>query len=520
MNTVALRFFFPALLFLLIAPLGCHGDHEAGGPEEDLFLENEVLQVEIHPFPFGIHLSSWDRGTLTETLDYGEGHSLWYRRNGRHHVLDRFIRSAPIEEGFALFYRTSEGIPARVVVSFHTQHTVKLTLTLDEVDGWLLWGLDMQLTDGEAIYGGMERIHWWHGMSEGNPQPIGSLDRRGQIHPMILQGTISVIAPFYHSSRGFGLYTDTTFYGFFDLGWSVHERLRFFFQTTGERAPCMTTYLFYGPSHDKILDEYTALTGRPFIPPRWAFKHLRWRDTHAVVEGELDGHIVNGQVAEDVTMYEALGFPAGNYMVDRPWSPGEQGFAEFTFDPVRLPNADCMLRSLFDRGYRFCLWGGPWAIGFDPGQNGWEAREHGYFAPHQEKHIDFSNPAAFAWFKEKIRDFCIAHNVRGWKLDRGDEDQPSFWWDTYRDGRSGAEMRNAYPLLFQKCYHEAMREAWGDDFFINFRTGWAGSQRYGVVWGGDTRGNVVGASTDLGLRSVLLSQLHCAFMGFPIWGIP
>jgi len=45
----------------------------------------------------------------------------------------------------------------------------------------------------------------------------------------------------------------------------------------------------------------------------------------------LDGALVNAKFAEDVTMYEQLGIPAGVYMFDRPsfrvstGSPGSSG---------------------------------------------------------------------------------------------------------------------------------------------------------------------------------------------------
>ena len=493
-------------------------DDDDTTPPETLLLENDVMSVRIHLSPFGLQLISGAKGVVTETLDYGQGQSLWYKRNGQRLYLDRFVSWEPITDGYSLCYDTTENEPACVAVAFDTEHSVKVTLALTNTEGWLWWGQDMQLVDGEAIYGAVERIHWWYDWSEANPQEIGSLNRRGQWFPMVLLPTIGVYTPFYQSSRGYGLLADTTFYGFFDFGRFAKDRLRFSFQTTQGKEPVMTYYLFYGPGHDQILDEYTSLTGRPFIPPKWAFKHMRWRNDHEIGDGELDGHVVNAQLAEDVTMYDALNFPIGSYMIDRPWTPGEQGFAEFAFDPARFPNAGQMLQSLFDRGYHFFIWGAPWAIGFEAGQNGWEAEQNGYFAPNQKKHIDFTNPEAFAWWKEKVRDFSTAYTVKGWKLDRGEEDQPSFWWDTYWDGRSGAEMRNAYPLLYHKCYYDALKEAWGDDFFIVIRTGWIGSQQYGVPWGADTRGSVNGNSTDLGLRSVILSQLHCAFMGYPFWG--
>jgi alpha-glucosidase (family GH31 glycosyl hydrolase) len=335
---------------------------------------------------------------------------------------------------------------------------------------------------------------------------------------MIVMGTVGIYTPFYHSSHGYGLYVDSTCYGYFDIGCSRADRLRLFFLNETDTEPLLRVYIYYGPGHDEILDEYTLQTGRPFVPPSWAFRHWRWRNELEMVYGELDGYTVNGMLAEDVNMYDLLQFPPGSYLIDRPYTPGERGFAEFSFDPVRFPNVDVMIQSLFDRGYHLLTWGGPWAIGWEVGQNGWEAEQYGYYAPSDRKHIDFTNPKAYEWWKEKVKAFVSVQGIHGWKLDRGDEDHPSGWNDIYYDGRRGIEMRNAYPLAYQRCYYDAMQEVRGSDFINVFRAGYAGSQRYGIVWAGDTPGNVEEKSTDLGLRSAILSQLHCAFMGFPVWG--
>ena len=37
------------------------------------------------------------------------------------------------------------------------------------------------------------------------------------------------------------------------------------------RAERIKYYLFHGPSPKKIMNEYTALTGRPALPPAWSF---------------------------------------------------------------------------------------------------------------------------------------------------------------------------------------------------------------------------------------------------------
>jgi alpha-glucosidase (family GH31 glycosyl hydrolase) len=309
--------------------------------------------------------------------------------------------------------------------------------------------------------------------------------------------------------------------GTYDLGRDRTDRLRFRFATGEGRDPVLTYYVYYGPSHDAILDAYTAKTGRPFIPPLWAFKHWRWRDEHAPVAGELDGNVVNAEVAEDVRKYEELDFPVGNYMIDRPWTPGPEGFARFAWDETRFPNPGAMRQSLADRGYHLIVWGAPWAIGDEPGQLGYEADQNGYHAPGSRREIDFTNPDAFAWFKDHIVAFSRDNELGGWKLDRGEEDTPSFWWNIYHDGRNGIEMRNAFPLLYQKCYHDAMQEVRGDDFVNVYRSGFAGSQAWGIANGGDVRGatsEAIEDSIDTGLRSAIIMVQHAAFMGFPVWG--
>ena len=498
-------------------------DDDSAANEQFITLESDAASVKIWLEPFGLQLAGAERNVFTQTLNYSTGHSLMYSRNGQDNYLEKFDHSEDTPNGVALYYRTSEGSTAHVTVSFVTDRTVKVDLGLDNTNGWLWASQDMQLFDGELIYGLTERLTSNYFTSEKFPEEIGSLNRRGEWIPMLVLMSIGIYTPFYHSSRGYGLYVDSTFYGAFDIGWKKPDRLRFTFNTTEGRDPILTYYLFCGPKHDTILDEYTAITGRPFIPPEWAFLHWRWRDEHAPIPGTLDGHTINAQVAEDVTMYEELDFPIGSYMIDRPWTPGINGFAEFAWDTDRFPNPDDMLQSLFDRGYHFIIWGAPWAIGWEEGQNGWGAMQYGYLAPHSINHIDFTNPEAFDWWKNKVRDFTVANNVHGWKMDRGDEGQPSTWFDIYWDGRSGAEMRNAYPVLYQQCYFEAMQEAWGDDFVNVYRAGYSGSQRYGIANGGDVRGSIGedinnSVSTDLGLRSAIIAQLRLSFMGFPVWG--
>ena len=74
--------------------------------------------------------------------------------------------------------------------------------------------------------------------------------------------------PFYvglHSDVSYGIFFDNTFRTFFDFG---HERrnITSFWAQGGE----MNYYFIYGPSMERVVTNYTDLTGKPEMPPLWA----------------------------------------------------------------------------------------------------------------------------------------------------------------------------------------------------------------------------------------------------------
>jgi Glycosyl hydrolases family 31 TIM-barrel domain/Glycosyl hydrolase family 31 C-terminal domain/Domain of unknown function (DUF5110)/Glycosyl hydrolase 31 N-terminal galactose mutarotase-like domain len=73
-------------------------------------------------------------------------------------------------------------------------------------------------------------------------------------------GTSPNPAPFYMSTAGYGVFRNTMAPGQYDFGSPVvlsHDEDRF------------DAYYFYGLSLKQILDDYTLVTGRPFMMPRW-----------------------------------------------------------------------------------------------------------------------------------------------------------------------------------------------------------------------------------------------------------
>lgn len=126
-----------------------------------------------------------------------------------------------------------------------------------------------------------------------------------------------------------------------------------------------------------------------------------------------------------------------------------------------------------------------------------------------------------AWWGDKLGEFIVDFDIQGIKLDRGEKHIPSTAQDVWADGRTGVEVRNAYPTLQAQIHHDAMQRRFGDDMLVITRSGNTGAQRWAITWGGDTPGREEFGSepgADLGLRSAIIKQLRAAFLGYPNWG--
>lgn len=473
---------------------------------------------------------------------------VFYERAGTSHSLGRVREVTDTGDGVRLTVDTDEGSAATVTLRWLTQRTLEVTVEPPAPESLTAIGERWRSPKSERIYGLTERLRDSPPLAAGvidipvddvRPVEVGSLDRRGETVEMYVRPTIALYAPFYQSSRGYGLAVAGTMVGLFDLASTDRGTLSFRFETSVTPASRRLQYHFFvGPEHATILNEYTALTGRPFTPPDWAFLHWRWRDElesgPTAVLDDIPDTPINAELVEDITMFEQLGIPPGVYVLDRPVLQGEFGFARFSFDEARLPNVTAMLGALRARGYRVLTWSSMWACGSGPGDNGTEAKALGYLAPRGTGTprcadaggtsfiLDPTNPATRTWWRDKLTDFLLAHDLSGFKLDRGEEHIPSEASDLWADGRTGREARNDYPTLQASVHHDALAAARpGGDFLVVTRSGYTGTQRYAITWGGDTPGSDnfgSGPATDLGLRGAIINQLRAAFIGFPIWG--
>jgi alpha-glucosidase (family GH31 glycosyl hydrolase) len=508
-----------------------------------VLLRTSAAEATVHRARYRLELRDLVRGRrVLRSLPRG---GLFYERGAATHTLGRVTAVTPITNGLQLAVETDEGQSATVTLRFLTRRTLEVELdppvpaTVAAVGGALhsprsekIYGLTERLRDSPVVLPGVIDF----AQDDIKPVEVGSLNRRGETVEMRIVPTFSVYAPFYQSSRGYGLAVAGTTFGLFDLAKTDRFAVRFRFETGTTPASQSLVYrLFVGPDYATILDEYTYVTGRPFVPPDWAFLHWRWRDMlDTGTPALLDGTPVNAEVAEDVSMYDALGIPAGVYHFDRPVFPGNYGFAQFAWDTTRLPNPDAMLASLKARGYHLMVWSSLWTCGSGMSDNGTAAQALGYLVPGPAGTpncadlggtsfiLDPTNPAAAAWWRDQVAAFLQTYGIQGIKLDRGEEHIPSESTDIYADGRTGREVHNDYPRLQAQIHYDALQQAFpSGDFVLFSRPAYTGTAPYSIFWGGDTPGSETfgtGPGTDLGLRSAIISQQRAAFMGIPIWG--
>jgi alpha-glucosidase (family GH31 glycosyl hydrolase) len=506
-------------------------------------LATATTRIEVDRDPFALRFVG---GEALRTETAPREALRWERSDARIEAVTRVAAAAALPDGVELSLASSAGGAARLELRFSTERTARLELAPEDPATLVALGAAFASPADERIYGLTERLRDSPPIAEEagieipvddiRPPEVGGLDRRGERVEMLVRPTQSLYAPFFQSSRGFGLEVAGSAIGAFDLAASDPGIVSLRFEVgNAPESRRLVIHLIDGPGHPRILEEYAALHGAPFVPPRWAFHHWKWRgELPRGPVAELDGVTLNAEVVDDLVMYEELGFPPGVYLFDRPVLAGEYGFARFEWDEERLPHPREMLAALRRRGWRILLWSSLFACGSGPFDLGTEAFRRGFLAPGpavaprcadvggQNFILDPTNAEAARWFEDLLAGFVAANDLDGVKLDRGEEHIPTGATDVWADGRTGREVRNDYPTLQARLHHDAMARHRPDgDFLVFTRSGYTGTPRWAIAWGGDTAGSEsfgAGPGTDLGLRAAIIQQQRAAFLGYPVWG--
>jgi len=283
--------------------------------------------------------------------------------------------------------------------------------------------------------------------------------------------------PFYLTDRGYGVFVNHPGAVSFEVASERSNRVQF--SVPGETVEY---FVIYGPAPKEVLQKYTALTGRPALPPVWSFG--LWLSTsfttdydEKTVTGFLDG-MADRKIPLSVFHYDCF------------WMRGFH-WCDFDWDPNVFPDPPGMLKRLHDRGLKVSAWINSYIAQASPLFA--EGKEKGYLLKKTDGTVwqwdmwqpgmavvDFTNPAASEWFTGKLA-HLVDQGVDALKTDFGERIPTDV---VYHDGSDPERMHNYYTQLYNKAVFE-MLEAKTKEPVLFARSATAGGQKYPVHWGGD-----------------------------------
>jgi alpha-D-xyloside xylohydrolase len=308
-------------------------------------------------------------------------------------------------------------------------------------------------------------------------------------------------APFFLSSYGYGVYTDTLSMGSYDFK-SITERGRFVFNSSN-----LVYYIILsqtGPTNIKsILSQYMELSARIEMPPDSAYGPTFWSDDF---EQDFHGSVSNAQEnyydVVDHLFHNQI--HATSMFADRPYGTGNMSYGNFDFDPKFYPDPKGFIANLTSWGYDFQVWVANRA--FLDTELYRTAKSNQWLFPNIDPDkflgpaLDLTIRDAYVWMRESLKKFT-ALGVNGFKIDRGEE------------GEMPDSQQNIQMTLFEKLTNELMIETWGKGNFYNFaRSAVDRSRQYTGVWNGDAHADWTG------LRYSVASGIRAGLLGFSMWG--
>lgn len=373
---------------------------------------------------------------------------------------------------------------------------------------WVEWTVNVQTAgtrrlkfryaNGAAVAQHFEKQLGEHfaGLGHGPFGRVSKLDLAGQVIERNRDSQQSpLLVPFFLSSRGYGIFVNDPHKNRFafqdgDYSFALQGGRVDYFVIRGEPAV--------------LLDRYTALTGRPALPPLSAFT-LQLSD-------KKDESLPSDEAwwVEQVNRLKAGRYPVGVIVHDNCWRGGKT--APWEWDPERYADPS-----------RFAEWSRQQDVvnfmDFNRADaelsDGWSPR---FAVPGTDlpDWPDFSSQEVRDWFWKLLWDksFNPELNYPGDFLWLDEFDELLRTTERFADGRDLLEHANDYFFLMAK----AVGEGWARDFrgakrpFVMARGMTAGAQRWASLWSGDLE--LGDAEMRLSIRGMLAAGLS----GFPYWG--
>lgn len=365
--------------------------------------------------------------------------------------------------------------PFNISYSFNGKPLLAETTGYMEADS--SWMINLGISSNEVLYGGGARVL---GMNRrGNRLHLYNRAHYGyETRSELMNYTL----PMMLSSNQYAILFDNAGLGFLDLDSKQTNTLSY-----ESYSGTPNYYVIAGADWFDLVGQYTLLTGRQPLPPRWAFGNFSSRF----------GYHSQKQTERTVDLFFKEDIPLDAVIIDIYWFgkeiKGEMGNLQWYTDS--FPSPVNMIKKFEKKGVKTILVSEPFIL---TTSNRWkEAVEKNVLAKNRKGEpytydfyfgntglIDLYKPEARRWFWNIYKDLTL-QGIAGWWGDLGEpEVHPA---DIIHSIGTGNEIHNAYGHEWAKLIYEG----YAKDFpntrpFILMRAGYAGSQRYGMIpWSGD-----------------------------------
>ena len=290
--------------------------------------------------------------------------------------------------------------------------------------------------------------------------------------------------PFIVSSHKYGILFDSDLPGFMRMyvGSLDSTKLQINAFSSGKWA----YYLVNGESNDQILENYTLLTGRQPLPPRWALGYLQSKF----------GYKTESEARSVVSTTKSQGFPLDALVLDLYWYGDETKMGNFSWESSNWPTPTQMMSDFAKSGVKTILITDPYIT--TKSFNFSSAETQRLFATKPASTetytqniwngtvglLDIFKPATQDWLGQKYKTLTN-QGVSGWWCDKVEPDYHPF--DANHVLGNGRQVHNLYSLFWAKKLFENFQKDFPEKRLFNLtRSGWAGSQRYSALpWSGD-----------------------------------
>lgn len=337
--------------------------------------------------------------------------------------------------------------------------------------------LSISMEDGERFYGGgsTSRDHIQH---------------RGEFLRMwtTYQQT-EIPMPFMMSSRGWGVYNNSTRKSFFDVG--NRRKDKFNIINTFDEADF---FLMMGKDMPAILNEYTLVTGRTYVLPKWAYGLCFGPNMR---EEQFD-------ILNDAVRFRQFDVPCDVFWLEPQWMEKRYDFStkkKWNYD--RFSPEPYWLQDQYPKTMHNRLFIGKLrSMGFHLGL--WLCEE--YDLSIQEEDIIAERTGGKLSGQKHWMDHLTVfmdQGVEGFKLDPARTIDNHTNWEYY-NGRTDKEMHNLNQVLLPKQMRELGRKYNGKRTWHHYCGGWSGTQRWTASTSGDNGGG----------KTALYDQLNLGMSGF------